>query len=123
MQLEPRTTSPQLRERLRAARIAAGLTQRDIADHCGISIPYVSQIETGKRDAVVPILEAWLERCGHRLAVVPDALPPADLAHLTDEQAAIVRVIASRIHQLDPVLLATLKMQVAFWFPEPSQPS
>jgi len=44
-----------MRDRLRQARIAAGLRQRDIASIVGISIPFYCQIETGKRRANIEL--------------------------------------------------------------------
>lgn len=37
-----------LHDQLRQARLAAGLTQRQLADRCGMGQPYVSALERGE---------------------------------------------------------------------------
>jgi transcriptional regulator with XRE-family HTH domain len=41
---------PAFRERLRAARVAAGLTQEELADRSGIAVRTISDLERGIND-------------------------------------------------------------------------
>lgn len=45
-----------LGNRIRQARIEKGMSQLDLAEACGISVPYVSDIERGKKCFSVDIL-------------------------------------------------------------------
>jgi transcriptional regulator with XRE-family HTH domain len=62
---------------LRAARIAAGLTQDELAERAGTSKVQISRLERGDRRLTVD----WLERIGNALGVDPHSLwsddPPA----------------------------------------------
>jgi DNA-binding XRE family transcriptional regulator len=42
---------------VRVFRNYRGLTLKEVADKCGIAIPYLSQIETGKRTASVDVVK------------------------------------------------------------------
>lgn len=49
-----------------------GLTQRELAEHAGISKPYLSQIETGKRQGTVETISAIARSLGVPLDVLTD---------------------------------------------------
>lgn len=52
------------RGRLHAARAAAGLSQRDLAERIGCSHSTVGQIETGARHLTAPTAFRWAAACG-----------------------------------------------------------
>lgn len=68
--------------RIREARIAAGLKQRDVAEKIGLSQPYFAQIERGERrlntEFQIKISEA--------LGVKPDDLVDFDAPNEADEE-------------------------------------
>lgn len=47
-----------MRERLKAARKAAGMTQQQVADRLGISVRYYQSIEAGKFMGSIPMWDA-----------------------------------------------------------------
>lgn len=49
---------PELGTRVRAARLSLGLSQVQVAELCGLSVPYVSRIETGKGNPTLAALNA-----------------------------------------------------------------
>ncbi len=108
-------TSPRLRAELQECRSKAGLTQRDLAALLGVSPPFVSQIESGKRDTVAPVLESWAEACGARVAILPATSPTLDLRGLSDHQAQLVTLLCDLVPRLDGLLLATLEQQLRLW--------
>lgn len=65
----------ELGTRIREARTKCGLSQMDLADACSISVPYVSDIERGKKCFSVDILL----RIAHALNVSSDWLLRLDL--------------------------------------------
>lgn len=54
-------------DRLRRARLDAGLDQTDLAVLAGISTSTVSAVERGDRDITAPKLFAWARACGAAL--------------------------------------------------------
>ena len=50
-----------LGERVRAARLSLGLSQAQVAELCGLSVPYISRIETGKGNPTLAVLSALSE--------------------------------------------------------------
>jgi Zn-dependent peptidase ImmA (M78 family)/DNA-binding XRE family transcriptional regulator len=46
------------------ARVAAGLTQGDLARRLGKTQPFISQVERGERDIPTELLPRWSEACG-----------------------------------------------------------
>ncbi len=77
-----------LGEAIRAARLAAGMTQRDLGERTGIVGKYVSEIERGTRDVPLSTLHAIVELgLARRLAITfaerdGDSPIPADVQHL-----------------------------------------
>lgn len=59
------TAWTELGQVIREVRVAAGLTQEELAERSGLHWTYVSQIETGKRNLSVSVLR----RIGHALDV------------------------------------------------------
>ena len=57
--------------RLREARRARGLTQRELADLSGIAQPMIARLERGVGSPRVDTLERLLAACGHSLEVRP----------------------------------------------------
>ena len=64
---EPLALDPSLGQRLRYARVAAGMTGRGLARRAGLSATAISRIETGKQGA----LRATIERLAGVLRVGP----------------------------------------------------
>lgn len=54
-------------DRLRRARIDAGLSQLQLAQRSGLSTSTVSAVEQGSRDLTAPKLFAWAEACSASL--------------------------------------------------------
>jgi transcriptional regulator with XRE-family HTH domain len=77
-----------LLEELRRGRIAAGLTQREAASRLGLSQPYLSQIECGRRRITNRILQGMRRLYGLRATSLPLPVEPAKLAADTDRHAA-----------------------------------
>jgi transcriptional regulator with XRE-family HTH domain len=82
------------RDRLRRARLDAGLSQTDLARRIGVSVTTVSTVERGARDLTAPKLFAWVRACGAALDWVagePVRVPPtvSDIS-LFDEEAVTV---------------------------------
>jgi transcriptional regulator with XRE-family HTH domain len=79
---------------VRARREAAGLTQQQLADRCGVSYQYISGIENGKENVTLGVLESIATGLGISLpGLASDAFygegspyppPRADTAHLRD---------------------------------------
>lgn len=69
---------------VRRARLAAGLSQHELALRSGVSQPHVSAYETGRRQPTVPTIARLVEATGHSLIfdLVPHATPMslADIA-------------------------------------------
>jgi transcriptional regulator with XRE-family HTH domain len=58
---------------LKAARRAAGLSQRELARRAGVPQPAISRIESGIVSPTVATLERLLRQCGLELETVPRA--------------------------------------------------
>lgn len=63
---------------VRRARVAAGLTQRELAERAGTSQPAVARYERGTVRPTLPTLERLLAACGQRPMIT--AVPAADAA-------------------------------------------
>ena len=55
-------------QRLRARRVALGLTLAEVAEKSGLSLPYVSNLERGRGNPTIDALEALARALGVRLA-------------------------------------------------------
>jgi putative transcriptional regulator len=60
-----------LRDELRKARIAAGLTQEELAAKAGVSREYVNYVERGKSD---PTVKMFVKLCKAMGVYAPDVL-------------------------------------------------
>lgn len=66
--------SEDLRRRLRAARLAQGLTQQDVADRMGLGVParsVVCDYESGARQPVLAHAWLWAHALGLELTLRP----------------------------------------------------
>jgi transcriptional regulator with XRE-family HTH domain len=67
-------------DELRRARLAAGLTQRELAALAGTSQATVSAYESGRKQPSVATLGRLLAACGRRLQVAAPLRPDAELS-------------------------------------------
>ncbi len=54
---------------VRRARVAAGLTQADVARATGTAAPYITNIENGRENLTIGRLAAIAEALGHELRI------------------------------------------------------
>jgi transcriptional regulator with XRE-family HTH domain len=74
---------------LRQARLAAGLSQRALAERVGCRQPNVSETESGRHDPLVGTLDRYVRAAGGQLAVLPTTTPTvADAATKVAEHLA-----------------------------------
>lgn len=64
---EPAIPAWTLGDRMRKARVAAGLEQADLAKRVGVSRPTVSQWERGRSEPRATQLLAWADATGHHI--------------------------------------------------------
>lgn len=55
-------------ERLRQARIAAGLTQPQVGERCGMTAQYVSRVELGRKNLTLITMAKLAEAVGSRVS-------------------------------------------------------
>lgn len=84
-------------ERLRALRVAASMTQADLAERAHLDVSYVSQLERGLRDPSLSSIEAVTGALGVSLAQFFDG-SSGEALDVTDVQA---RAIAQELSALD----------------------
>jgi len=84
-------------ERLRALRVAASMTQADLAERAHLDVSYVSQLERGLRDPSLSSIEAVTGALGVSLAQFFDG-SSGEALDVTDAQA---RAIARELSALD----------------------
>ena len=111
MRENSRIDMPELGARIRKARTARNMSQLELADACGISVPYVSDVERGKKCFSVDILL----RIAQALQVSADWLlrldiPQTDyayhaeaaelLADCSQEEAALLLDLMSSMKQI-----------------------
>ena len=111
MRENSRIDMPELGARIRQARTARKMSQLELADACGISVPYVSDVERGKKCFSVDILL----RIAQALQVSADWLlrldiPQTDyayhaeaaelLADCSQEEAALLLDLMSSMKQI-----------------------
>lgn len=87
-----------LGRRIQAARIARGLTQRELADG-EVSVAYISRIESGQRRPDVRLLERMAERLGTTSVALVTGMSdgPAELRHLLDRALDLCERMASSL--------------------------
>jgi transcriptional regulator with XRE-family HTH domain len=100
---------------LREARIAAGLTQRQIGEIVGLSPSAITMIERGDRDTGVSTVEQWASACGMNLCLngVQDDRIAVD--GLTTEQKRIVGDLVALLPTLPDAHLASLTALMSAW--------
>lgn len=64
-------------DRLRRARLDAGLSQSELAERTGMSTSTISIVEQGRRDLTAPRLFAWARACGAGLDWIAGEQPAA----------------------------------------------
>ncbi len=69
----PAPPSPPISERLRAIRVARGLTLREAAERTGLSVSFISAVERGTSGASVSAIRRLLAAYGTTLAEILDA--------------------------------------------------
>lgn len=67
-------------ERVRSARLSLGLSQAQMAENCGLSVPYISRIEQGKGNPTIAALGALAEALSVPLVELVAGAPGADEA-------------------------------------------
>ncbi len=70
-QQTPLDSTTQLGNILREKRKSQGLTQREVADHCGVSTRFVSEVERGKTTAEIGKVFNLLKAVGVDLFAIP----------------------------------------------------
>ena len=75
-------------EELRRARLAAGLTQRQAASRLGLSQPYLSQMECGRRRAPDRVLKGMRRLYGLRATSLPLPAEPRRVAVAAERHAS-----------------------------------
>lgn len=108
-------TSPEMRALLRRLRKRAGLTQKELGDHLGMTPGAISAIEAGHRDTTLPVFQRWLDRADHKCVVHPKEQPVVSLSHLSADGERTVKMLIEVVDGLDPLLLRTLQQQIALW--------
>jgi transcriptional regulator with XRE-family HTH domain len=76
-------------ELVRRARLAAGLTQRELAQRAGTAQSVVARVETGQTSPSMNTLERLLAAAGHELRADLVMRPVAD-SHMMDDVARIL---------------------------------
>jgi len=80
-----------LGEALRRTRLDQGRTLADVAGQARVSLPYLSEVERGRKEASSEILAAVCEALGVELAEVLDMVG-ADLASIREQRAEVIRL-------------------------------
>lgn len=76
---------------VREARLAAGLSQRELASRAGTAQSVVARVESGRTSPSSVTLARLLEAAGRELRVELSDLPVAD-SHMLDDVARILRL-------------------------------
>ncbi|RVT51313.1 helix-turn-helix domain-containing protein [Rubrivivax albus] len=80
MASRPASVQHRFGARVRELRLASGLTQEDLAEHCGLFRTYMSRIETGVANPTLAMIEALATSLGVSIAELfpePEARPAA----------------------------------------------
>jgi transcriptional regulator with XRE-family HTH domain len=100
---------------LREARLAAGLTQAELAERLGASQPVVARVESGRANPRVATFERALAAAEHRLAATlePSGYPPIDETLITGNlglsPAERIRKFSAAYRGVKPLAGAALK--------------
>src|SRR5262245_29693456 len=93
----------ELGDRVRAARERSGLTRRDLAAESGVSERYLAQLESGRGNISVLLLQ--------KIATALD-LPLSELFSTQDEQAAELSLIEQFLKRLPPQQLSRVRAEL-----------
>ena len=77
--------------RIRALRIAAAMTQEDLADRCGLFRTYMSRIETGQANPTLTMILLLADGLGVHVTALFDAPPKVRLAPKPPRKARLSR--------------------------------
>ncbi|MGV9800461.1 helix-turn-helix domain-containing protein [Mycobacterium sp. NPDC003449] len=88
MSVSPDSINPSVGQRLRAARVAKGLSARQLASLAEVTPAYLSRLENGQLSPTVSTLSKVMQALGQ---------PVADLFHGDDERGPLVRAGERRI--------------------------
>lgn len=95
---------------VRAMRLSAGLSQRQLASRAATSQPALARYERGKTMPSIPTLQRLAEACGRRLRIDAEPVPDphdVELAELLLELTPLERLRAlrhyARLHSLTAV--------------------
>lgn len=77
---DPPAPSPQAAfgQRIRALRLAQGLNQEELAEHCGLFRTYMSRIETGQANPTLTMIHALATSLGVTAAELFAPEPPLE---------------------------------------------
>lgn len=99
-------------ERIKAARIAAGMTQSELAEKVGVKFSAIHKYETGlivnlKRDTIGKLAKALDVKPSYLLCV--DEEPEAEEVKLAPEEAALIEIFRALSDQEQALILATAR--------------
>ncbi|WP_102126549.1 helix-turn-helix domain-containing protein [Deinococcus planocerae] len=114
----------QLGSRIRARRRQLSLTLREVSEHSGLSVPYLSQVERNQANPTVTSLAGIARALGVSLNVfVPGQEPVAVVTRAGDDHALSVRELPFRIRRLagrgDALQMEPLLIHVEPYFVSP----
>ena len=88
-------------QRVRELRLAAGMTQEDLAERCGLFRTYLSRIETGRANPTLTMIHALADQPGRRGAGVLRCHRPAERTQCPNV-AAVARPGLALKHGISP---------------------
>jgi transcriptional regulator with XRE-family HTH domain len=97
---------------LKIARLKAGKTQAQLAEHLDLSKASISLIESGSRETTTDVVERWLLACSHTITIAP-CCSPAQLASLMARIESALIIADSHQMQVFEALVQALEHQNA----------
>lgn len=99
-------------ERIKAARIAAGMTQSELAEKVGVKFSAIHKYETGlivnlKRDTIGKLAKALGVKPSYLLCVGEE--PETEEVELSPEEAELLEIFRSLQEQEQALILATAR--------------
>jgi transcriptional regulator with XRE-family HTH domain len=99
-------------ERIKAARIAAGMTQSELAEKVGVKFSAIHKYETGlivnlKRDTIGKLAKALDVKPSYLLCV--DEEPETEEVELSPDEAELIEIFRSLQEQEQALILATAR--------------
>ena len=80
----------QIGKNIRTLRRRAGMTQERLAEAAGLSVPYISQMERGSKNARLEVLAQVAEALGVSLDVILSGIPPSERQAARTELQALL---------------------------------